>query len=291
MPFEPSYFVPPDRRSYAFQAGPVGCLMLHGFLGSPTSSRAMAKYLAARGVSVYCPLLPGHGEFPNKLYKMTREDWVNEAEEAFVLVQANYDELFIMGHSMGASLGADLAARFGQVKGMIMLAPAYDVPDRRLRAMAVLRYVMPWLNPLRMKRLRKIAYERILDFDPTIDLEDPQVQKQIPEMTRTPTGAIDEMRKTLDMGRSLWPQLDVPVLILQGDDDFAVDTDNTQKLYDLLPNLDKELDLVKNGSHELMRPFDPTHSTVWSAAFEFIRSQTSLTETLTEASENDMGKK
>jgi len=173
---------------------------------------------------------------------------------------------------MGCSLGADLAIRHGQVKGMIMLAPAYALPDNRIRILGLLRHVMPWFNPLRMKRLRKLASERLLDFDPTIDLDDPAVQAKLPEMTRVPTGAIDEMRKTLDMGRKLWPQLDVPVLIIQGGDDIAVNPADTQELFDQLPNSDKELLFLEAASHELMRPFDPNHKTVWPAVYDFIRS-------------------
>jgi carboxylesterase len=240
----------------------------------------MAEYLAARGITVHCPLLPGHGELPNKLYKVTRQEWLDEAEEAFITARAGCDELFLMGHSMGTTLCADLAIRHGHFKGMIMLAPAYEVPDSRIRALALLRYVMPWFNPLRMTRLRKLAKERLLDFDPTLDFDDPAIQKKLPEMTRVPTGAIDEMRKTLDMGRKMWPSLDIPTLIIQGGDDIAVDPADTQKLLDQLPNSDKELLFFKEAGHELMRLFDPAHSAVWSAVFEFIRSHTTVKQTL-----------
>ncbi len=286
MPFEPTYNVPPERQAYTLHAGPVGCLMLHGFIGSPISSRPMAEYLSARGITVHCPLLPGHGELPNKLYKVTRQEWLDEAEEAFITARANCDELFLMGHSMGNILCADQAIRHGHFKGMIMLAPAYDVPDNRIRALALLRYVMPWFNPLRMTRLRKLVEERLLDFDPTLDFDDPEIKKRLPEMTRVPTGAIDEMRKTLDMGRKLWPALDIPALIIQGGDDIAVDPAGTQKLFDQLPNSDKELLFIEEAGHELMRPFDPAHSTVWPAIFEFIRSHSTLRQTLSAPSEN-----
>ena len=35
MPFNPTYSVPEDRRAYRLDGGSVGCLMLHGFMGSP----------------------------------------------------------------------------------------------------------------------------------------------------------------------------------------------------------------------------------------------------------------
>jgi carboxylesterase len=76
MPFAPTYDVPAERRAYVELArvengnGRIGLLMLHGYMGSPLSSHPMANYLAGHGVSVHCPLLPGHGHYPDKLHKV-----------------------------------------------------------------------------------------------------------------------------------------------------------------------------------------------------------------------------
>ena len=270
MPFQPTYNVPEERRAYSLDAGPVGCLMLHGFLGSPISSRPMADYLAERGVTVHCPLLPGHGALPNKLYKMTGHDWLAEAREGLATLQEKCDQIFIMGHSMGTVLGAHLLTQNNDILGLIMLAPAYQVPDNRLRLLGVARYVMPWFYPLWMKSLHPLVYERLHDFDPGLDLDDPAVQKRLPEMTKIPTGAVDEMRKTIDSGRDLWPQVNVPAVIFQGKKDIAVDAATTQALFDALANEDKQLTLFDEAGHELMRPFDPAHEQVWPAVHEFI---------------------
>ena len=88
MPFQPTYDVPPERQPYHLEAaapagGRVGVLFLHGFMGSPLSSRGLAEYLAVHGVSVHCPLLPGHGHYPDKLGTADGRAWLAEAEEAF----------------------------------------------------------------------------------------------------------------------------------------------------------------------------------------------------------------
>jgi hypothetical protein len=114
MPFAPTYDVPAERRAYVELAraengnGRIGLLMLHGFLGSPLSSHPMANYLAGHGVSVHCPLLPGHGHYPDKLHKITRQAWLNEAQEAFATVQKQYDELFFDGPFDGGGAGGQL---------------------------------------------------------------------------------------------------------------------------------------------------------------------------------------
>jgi carboxylesterase len=276
MPFEANYFVPEDRRPYSIEAGSVGCLMLHGFLGSPTSSMPLANYLAERQISMHCPLLPGHGELPNKLLDIPYPAWFDEAEEALATLRQQCDEIFLMGHSMGTVLGAYLINKYPDLKGLIMLAPLYDVPSRAIKYVRYIRPFVRWFYPLQFKRMTRLVHERIHDFDPTLDLDDPAVQAKLPEMTRVPMSAIDEMRKMSDLGKGLWPKVDVPTLIFQGGLDIAVKAGNAQQIYDLLPNDDKKLHIFPKAGHELMRPFEPVHKEVWMAVYDFIRLRSSL---------------
>lgn len=280
MPYQPSYYVQEERRAYSMLAGSVGCLMLHGFMGSPISSRPLASFLAERDITVHCPLLPGHGELPNKLYKIPREAWIAEAEEGLHYLREHCDEIFLMGHSMGTVLSALLASQNRDIHGLIMLAPVYDVPDKRIHVFRVLRYVMPWLYPLQFKKLHPLVFERLLEFDPDLDLDDPAVQARLPEMTRVPTSGMDEMRQVIYSGRALWPQLEFPAVIFQGGRDIAVSLKNTQIIFDLLPDDDKQLHVFEDAGHELMRPFEPVHGQVWPKIYEFIRLRSSLEETV-----------
>ena len=273
MPYSPPYDVSSERSAYTFHGGPVGCLMLHGFLGSPISSRPMAQYLARHEVTVHCPLLPGHGELPEKLYGMRQEDWIAEAEEAFATLRGWCDELFIMGHSMGTVLGAHLAHGNPDVRGLIMLAPLYKPPSRAISLLRIVRHVMPWFYPWRIKQLRRLTRERILDLYPDLDLEDPGVRAWLPQATRVPTGAIDEMRKVADMGRKLWPELTLPALLLQGEKDIAVNPGNTEAIYRALGSEDKALRNFPRAGHELMRPFEPVHREVWPLVYTFIQER------------------
>ncbi|MEZ4516582.1 MAG: alpha/beta hydrolase [Chloroflexota bacterium] len=97
-------------------------------LWAALSSRPLAEYLRDAGYFVHCPLLPGHGQYPNKLYQVSRESWIAEAEEAYDLVQANTDQLFVMGHSMGNILGAHLVITRGDIKAIGMIALSMNPP-------------------------------------------------------------------------------------------------------------------------------------------------------------------
>lgn len=283
MPFAPTYAVPAERRAYTElsrvenEDGRIGLLMLHGFLGSPLSSHPMATYLAEHGVSVHCPLLPGHGHYPDKLHKIPRQAWLAEAQEVFETVQSQYDELFLMGHSMGAVLAAHFCQKNPEVRGLIMLTPLYESPDDRLNWMKILRFVMPWFYPHKMRSMRALVRERVLDFDPTIDFDNPEFQQhELPKVSRVPTGALAEMVKMAEYGRTLWPKLTTPSIIFRGGHDPAVKPGSIDTLYEILPGPHKKLKTFPEAKHEPMRPFDPAHKELWFQALEFIRTYSKI---------------
>lgn len=279
MPFQPTYDVPAERRAYTLPASEptepghrIGVLILHGFMGSPLSSRPLAEHLNQHGLFVHCPLLPGHGHYPDKLAGAGRRAWLAEAEEAYHVVRSHSDEIFTIGHSMGNILAAHVALKFGGVRGMAMLAPICDVPDRRLRLVRYARFFLPWYYPHKSKResMQQLVRERVLDFDPTIDFDDPAFQTTLPVLSRVPLSGMHEMVSTIEHGRTLWPRLDVPARIYAGEDDHAAPPANAQQIFAVLPGKDKQLTIYPHAGHELMRPFEPAHGEVWASILNFI---------------------
>jgi carboxylesterase len=280
MPFQPDYEVHDDRLPYTLAGQPstngrrVGALVLHGFMGSPLSSRPLAEFLNDRGLFVHCPLLPGHGSYPSALREGSRRVWLAEAEEAYDFARRQCDDLFLVAHSMGNVLAAHVALKFGGARGLAMLAPVIDVPDKRLRYVKYARFFVPWYYPHKSKResMQHLVRERVLDFDPTIDFDSPEFQAQLPHVSRVPLSGMHEMVSTIHMGRKLWPRLNVPVRIFVGEDDSAAPPDNARQIYALLPGADKELTVFPHVGHELMRPFEPIHATVWQSIAAFIEN-------------------
>lgn len=282
MPYKPTYDVVPERRAYTLypqspdaSASRAGVLILHGFMGSPLSSRPLAGHLQERGYFVHCPLLPGHGHYPDKLYNVSRKAWIAEVEEAYRFAQGEADELFVIGHSMGNVLGAHLATTYGGVKAMAMIAPVSDVPDKRMRLTGLARHFLPWYYPHKSKKpsMQKLVRERVLDYDPSIDFDDPDFQAQLPQVSRVPLSGMHEMVQMINYGLTLWPRLDIPVHIVAGEEDVAAPPDNARRIHDLLPSSDKQLIVYPEAGHELMRPSDPVHEQVWQSITQFLESK------------------
>lgn len=283
MPFQPDYQVPVERLPYTLPAlspggaaSPIGVLMLHGFMGSPYSSRPLAHFLAEQGITMHCPLLPGHGHWPDKFHNVSHRAWIAEAAEGLDTLRQMCHQIFFMGHSMGNVLAANLLRANPDVRGIILLAPIYDVPDSRLNLIKYIRYVMPWLYPHKSRRMQELVRQRVLDFDPTFDFDAPDAELFLRQATRMPTSGLDEMRKMVKMGQKLWPQVHTPALILDGGHDIAVSPGSGAAIFHQIPTRDKQHHHFPQAGHELMRPQDPAHAEVWNLVLTFIQQRTGL---------------
>src|SRR4029077_21197105 len=93
-----------DRaKPFRIDRGPVSCLLLHGLTGTPYEMRDLGEALAAAGVSVSCPLLPGHGTDVRDLARTTWRDWEAAALAEFDALGPKSGSRFVCGLSMGAS--------------------------------------------------------------------------------------------------------------------------------------------------------------------------------------------
>jgi esterase/lipase len=73
----------PGAEPFAADGGEVGVVLSNGFAGSPQSLRPWAEHLAAAGLTVRLPRLPGHGTSWQELNDTRWPDWYGEVERAF----------------------------------------------------------------------------------------------------------------------------------------------------------------------------------------------------------------
>jgi len=70
-----------DLNPFFFEGNTTGCLLVHGFSGSPPEMRPMGVYLAEKGLTVIGVRLAGHGTTPEDMARTGWRDWVASAEE------------------------------------------------------------------------------------------------------------------------------------------------------------------------------------------------------------------
>jgi carboxylesterase len=137
----------PGAEPWSADGGPTGALLLHGFTGNPRSMRPWAEMLAAAGLTVRLPLLPGHGTTWQDLQRTRWTDWYAEAERSLAELAAHCDDVFVLSLSMGGALSLRLAEEH-TIAGQVLVNPAIASDDKRLRLLPFLSKVVPSVPPV-----------------------------------------------------------------------------------------------------------------------------------------------
>lgn len=135
----------PGAEPFSAPGGPHGALVLHGFTGSPQSMRGLAERLAAAGLAVELPLLPGHGTTVEDMMTTGWDDWSAAAELAYVELASRCTKVVVAGLSMGATITCWLAERHPEIAGIVCINPAVEpaLPDVRSAIAAAGDAVLP----------------------------------------------------------------------------------------------------------------------------------------------------
>ncbi len=228
---------PEALRPFSLGAGSRGCLLLHGFAGTPPEVRGLGEYLAARGYAVMAPLLPGHGETPEAMSRTRWTDWARAAQEALDQLKRDCAAVFVGGQSMGGSLALHLAANNPGVRGIITLG-AMGSPvffrDWRLRFIRGLKYLVRWHVP-----------------PADCDLGDPSALLSLHSYARRPTVCIESLLQFLRRLDRELPQIQTPALILHGRHDRTVPIENAAYIFDRLGSADKQLIWFERSGHTI----------------------------------------
>ena len=197
-------------RGFAIDGGPAGCLLLHGFTGTPSEMRPLGERLAARGYTVCAPLLPGHGTRVDELARTTWEEWFSAALESWNELGKRASERVVAGLSMGALLALHLAhERPGEVRAVAALAPALELASQKSAEIALW---VRWMPPL----------PRRLAIVPKRGSKLPGFGRLTPAYDEIPLRALASMIRLQRRVRAELPSIRTPALILQGGRDDTV---------------------------------------------------------------------
>jgi carboxylesterase len=158
--------VMPGAEPFASDGDGTGVLLCHGFTGSPQSLRPWAEYLAAAGLTVSLPRLPGHGTTWQELAHTRWEDWFAEVDRAFDGMRERCDQIFVMGLSLGGCLALRLAELHGDaVSGLVLVNPSVTADTRLFVLAPVVKLFIPSLkgiaSDIKKPDTREIGYSRI----------------------------------------------------------------------------------------------------------------------------------
>lgn len=205
-----------DTAPFTADGGPVGVLVLHGFTGSPRTVRPWAEHLAAAGLTVRAPLLPGHGGTWQELAKTGWKDWYAAAERAFTELSARCDQVFVAGISMGGCLSLRLAETQGdRVSGLVLVNPSLAGDSPLIPFTPVLKYLVRSIPSIGGDIKKPDAQEGASKRTPVASVA------TLPAMWRTTVAELSSVTQ--------------PVLVYRSTEDHVVGPRSTEVLTAALP--------------------------------------------------------
>lgn len=231
----------------------VGALVCHGFTGSPASMRPWAEHLAALGYAVEMPLLPGHGTTWRDMNTTTWDDWYDVVRASFDKLRRENDHVVLAGLSMGGALSLRLAAdRPDEVAGIAVVNPAVTSANKQLKALPLLRLLLPSIpgigNDIKRPGMDEHGYDR------------------------TPLKALHSMVRAWKPLQADLRRITAPLRLFRSVEDHVVDPSSARLILDAVSSRDVEEILLPNSYH--VATLDNDADLVFTESAAFFRAVT-----------------
>lgn len=240
----------PGAEPFHHDGGPVGVLLCHGFTGTPQSMRPWGEHLAAAGLTVACPRLPGHGTRWQDMNVTRWEDWYGEVERSFDGLRGRSEAVFVMGLSMGGTLSLRLAElRGSEVTGLVVVNASLATEDKRARLLPLLSKVVPSFPPvgndIKKPGVTELAYDRL------------------------PLKAAASLQKLWALTRSELGRITQPVLVYRSREDHVVEPVSGRLLLEGVSSTEVEERVLEDSYH--VATLDNDAPRIFEGSVEFVR--------------------
>jgi carboxylesterase len=209
-----------DDGSRVDRAGSAPCFVaFHGFTGTTSEIRPVVDAVSARGFAVRAPLLPGHGETPDRLQDATFSHWTSAMQSELDAAIAEHEHVVLCGFSLGSLVAMELAAR--RPKGLLGLVLLGN-------ALTLAPYVG---GPLGFWHRRgwKLGDWYFLKLW-SADLADKTQRERISAYDRDPLRAAMEVYRAGLSVRDRLHEIQVPTLVLHGGRDKVCPVANVERV-------------------------------------------------------------
>lgn len=235
---------------FLLSGGRIGCLLMHGFTGTPAEMRPLGVHLNEQGYTVLGIRLFGHATQLDDMIRARRRDWLADVESGLSMLRGMCDKVVAAGLSMGGLLALWAGAQ-GAVEAVICLSTPLAMPRNG-----------------RMRFARPLS--KLLRYVPkgTPDWHDAAAAQGHVTYPAYPTRAAAELRDLIHDVRLSLPKVRVPLLIIQARGDRAVPSDSMKVILENAGSADKQSLWLEDSGHVITR--DRQRETVFTATCAFI---------------------
>jgi len=220
---------------FLIPGGETGCLLIHGYTGTPFEMRMLGDFLAQAGYTVLAPRLSGHATQPEDMTRGRWQDWQASVEDGLNLLKGCTKRQVVMGLSLGGVLALLTAARF-PVSGVVSFSAPGVLPlDPRIKWVPAIYPIYPMLHK------------------GVPDWHNPDAAKDHKEYRNYPTRSLIELNKVVITMRAELDKVTAPVLFVQSHQDKVISPGCMDYLYEHVGSKNKSRMWVENSGHVVIR--------------------------------------
>lgn len=239
-------------QAFDYEGGAEGCLLIHGFTGTPAHMRLLGESLHKKGYRVKGILLKGHGTKIVDMEKVTWQDWLQDAVAGYEALRKTCSKVYVMGLSMGGVLSLLLAEQY-PVDKVVPIAAPVRIYDRKAYGAPLLKH---------FQRFRKwggsgdgSTAEEFTDYKLGYD--------------GFSVEALCHLLKLMKLGEKNLHQIQCPTLIIQSKTDETVKPVSAQIIYDKIRAPQKEILWLERSKH--VCTIGPERELIHERIQEFLR--------------------
>ncbi|MNO12153.1 Carboxylesterase [compost metagenome] len=196
------------------------CLFIHGFTGGEYEISPLAEFLERHHYYTRTFTLKGHGGSRNDLLQSDRHDWRQSAEDQLQELLDVEEGVHLIGFSTGALIASHLSVQY----------------QERIKSLTLLSTPVFPLNLLEIAR--------------TLGSPD-MVRNYLGKFGSTPAKATREFMRLVRESFEIYPQIEIPTLIVQGRRDHLVRAKSAAYLQRTIPSGSKQVLMVERSGHML----------------------------------------
>ncbi len=223
------YEVMKEAEAFYFPGNEIGVLVIHGFTGSTQSMRFLGERIAEAGYTVFGPRLTGHGTDPEDMEASSYEDWVEDVQKGVDKLKETCQSIFVCGLSMGGTLTLYLAENNQEIKGIMPINAAIDLPEfisnYELLSKSNTRFVEGIGSDIKQEGVKELAY------------------------SKTPVKSMADIITLTNEVKDRLSHITAPALIFKSQEDHVVPPQNSNLIYESISSQDKTLVELKESYH------------------------------------------
>jgi carboxylesterase len=233
-----------------------GILLIHGFTSSPWELKELGNYLHKNGLTVYAPLLSGHGTTPGHLLTTKLDSWISDVEKALKVLESSCNEIYVLGNSFGGNLAFIAAAKSKKVKGVISLAAPFVFVNEFLRkgffySLRQIKLFQKKIHPRRTKKIyektKRVAYNQV------------------------PLISLFQMTKCVTFSKKFMDKVKCRILLMQSDKDTIVSKESVDFTLNAIKSKDKKVVWVKDSVHVFLSD-NRCKAKVFAEIYDFVKN-------------------